>query len=489
MLTKAAHLRERGDVPEAIAAYRALLSEFPELPESWYNLGYLLRHQGAAEEAISAYETALSGGVSGPEEVYLNIAAIYADQLQAPRKALDALEAALRLKPDYLPAVLNLGNLSEDIGEREAAKAAYERALVIAPNNALALARLAGLARANSMDDPMIARLKAAIATHAHPPADAAHLWYALGRLYDTAGAFDLAYEAIERANGHSEIAAGGFKKPYNVGAEAIRTDVLARLYEQAGRPRDGIEAPSPAPIFILGMFRSGSTLLEQVLGGHPAVAAGGEFDMIPRIARGLGGDPQSQAAAPTGLIREYAQAYLTRTRSLFPDARIVTDKRPDNFWHVGLIKRLFPTAKIINTVRNPLDNLISIWSLYLDASMAYNYRIENIAGAILVERRMMAHWHHLYPGEILEVSYERLIAEPEAQIRRILDYAGLPWDPACLRFHESRGPVRTASVWQVREPLHDRAIGRWRHYERHLRARPQTRWLQMLLDGEPQPS
>lgn len=486
LLNTASRLREQGRIPEAINAYRALLDAYPDLPDSWYNLGWLLRSAGRGKEALAAYDEALKRGVAGPEEVHLNRAAILSGVLFRHADARAELDRALALEPDYLPALLNLGNLHEDLGQRAEARAAYERAVALAPGNAIALARLAGLDRARSPDDPMIARIKTLIAGGTLLPADHALLLFALGRLYDSCGAYDAAAATFAEANAGAKIAAAGRVAPYNAIGELTRADVLATTFAAVGPRETGLAAPSPEPVFILGMFRSGSTLLEQILGAHSQVGAGGEFDMIPRIARGLGKEPAAIANAPDQMLREYAEAYLSRTRSLFPDARMVTDKRPDNFWHVGLIKRLFPKAKILNTLRHPLDNLISVWGLHLDRSMNYGFRPQDIAGHIHAERRMMAHWERLFPGDVLTVKYEDVIAAPEAQVRRVLDFLGLPFEAGCLEFHRSAAPVRTASVWQVREALHDRSIGRWRHYESYLRSLPADPALDSLLAVEP---
>ncbi len=485
LLNAASRLRELGKLPEAIAAYKTLLAAYPALPDSWYNLGFMLKRLGEAEQALSAYDQALKQGVSDPQEVHLNRAVIYSDQLARPDDARIALEQALFIEPNYLPALVNLANLEEDLGRRTEARAVYERALLIAPDNAIVLSRLAGLDRASTSDDPMIARLKAAIASGRQLPADLALLQFALGRLLDTCGAYDQAFAIIETANTNARIASGGSVAPYRFEAELARADLTAAAFDAPLSRTGGLSEAEPSPVFILGMFRSGSTLTEQVFGAHSQVTPGGEIDMIPRIVRGLGGLPDSIASAPASTIREYAQAYLTRLQSKYPGAPIVTDKRPDNFWHVGLIKRLFPHARIINTVRHPLDNLISVWSLYLDASMSYSFAIEDIAAHIIAERRMMAHWNKLFPGDILTVQYEALVASPEAEVRRMLEILGLAYEPGCLDFHKTAAPVRTASMWQVREPLNDRSIGRWRNYETLLRARPAHPALGALLAAE----
>lgn len=484
LLAEAARLREIGRLPEAIEAYRRLLTAFPELPDSWYNLGWLLKRAGMAEAALAAYGEALARNVRDPEEVHLNRAAIYSDLLSQPRAALEALQAALRLNPTYLPALLNLGNLAEDMGDASVARSAYERVLSLSPGNATALARLAGLGKATTADDSMIGRIREGLATRKYPPAESAQLLFSLGRLYDSCGAYEEAFRTFEAANMHALEAARSDVTPYDAAAELALADALAQAFASAGTPGDGIADPDPQPVFIVGMFRSGSSLLERILSSHSGIAAGGELDLIPRIARRLGGDPSAQAGMRSTTVQELARAYLQHLRTLRPGARRVTDKRPDNFWNVGLIKRLFPVAKIINTLRQPLDNLVSVWATHLDPTLNYSYRIEDILGHIAAERRMMAHWSRLYPGDIFTMEYERLVGNPREEITRVLSFLGLQYEDSCLDFHKSSGSVRTASVWQVREPLHDRSVGRWLHYEASLRARVGDQKLEAYLAG-----
>ena len=485
LLNTASRLREAGHIQQAIDAYRALLAEFPALPDSWYNLGWLLRQAGMAKDALAAYDEALNQGVKGAEEVHLNRAAILSDALARPAEAKAELQKALALSPQYLPAMINLGNLHEDLGERAEARAVYEKAHTLAPGNAMALARLAGLGTAASADDPMIGKIRALIASGTLLPADLALLQFALGRLYDSCGAYSEAAAAFEAANRSARTAAAGRVAPYIAENEMRRVERAAAAFSDTHDRQTGIPDPSPQPVFILGMFRSGSTLVEQILGAHPQITPGGELDMIPRIARGLGNDPAGVSGAPEPLLKDYAEAYLTRIRTMYPGAGMVTDKRPDNFWHVGLIKTLFPKAKIINTVRHPLDTLISVWGQYLDASLNYGYTLQDIAAHAHAERRMMSNWRRMYPEDILTVPYEAVVMQPEQEVRRMLAFLGLPFDAACLEFHKAQGPVKTASVWQVREPLHDRSIGRWKHYEAYLRSLPSDPALDSLLAVE----
>jgi len=471
-----------GRVPEAIAAYRNLLTAFPDLPDSWYNLGWLCRQAGFANDALAAYDEALKRGIQGAEEVYLNRAALFADAMARPAEAKADLEKAIALNPSYLPAYLNLGNLHEDLGDRDGAKAAYLRALDLKPANAIALSRLAGLGRATSPDDPMILRIRAVLGSGVLLPADKALLLFALGRLEDSCAAYDAAAKSFADANACARIAASGNVAPYSGPDELLRADRCAAAFSTPDARTGGLLDAYPQPVFIVGMFRSGSTLLEQILGSHSQITAGGELELVTRIARGLGWDPATIAQAPATEVDKYAEAYLSRIRTMYPGAGIVTDKRPDNFWFIGLIKRMFPGARILNTVRHPLDTLVSVWTQYLASSLNYGYFPEDIASHLHAERRMMAHWERLYPGDILTVPYEQLVRNPEREIRRVLEFLNLPFEPECLDFHKTEGPVKTASVWQVREPLHGRSIGRWKNYEAYFQSLPPHPALDALL-------
>ena len=468
LLARASALRRAGRVVEAIAAYEALLAARPELPDSWYNLAWLQRQARRFESALASYQAALDRGVAGAEEVHLNRAVILADHLGRPEAAAAELEGALAIAPDYVPALLNLGNLHEDRGDRAAARAAYERARKVAPDDMLALARLAGVAELKGRDDPLIGRIEAALKGE-RTPEERSDLGFALGRALDSVGDYDAAFAAYEAANEASRQGFGAGFAGYDQAAQERFTDRLIAAFPEAV----GREGYKPnGMVFICGMFRSGSTLAEQILARHSAVTPGGELDLLPAlVARELQPYPEAAAAAGPETLVQLRDEYLAAVRAIHPDARLVTDKRPDNFLHIGLIKTLFPAAKIIHTVRDPLDNLLSLYFLHLDPGMAYALDLEDAAHWHGQYRRLMAHWKSLYPEDIFDLDYDALVAAPEAAIRGVLDFLGLEFEAECLAFHEAPGVVKTASVWQVREPLYRRASGRWRNYEKFLGA------------------
>lgn len=467
LLAQAAALRAQGKLQEAIAIYETVLQRNPALSNSWYNLGLLRRRVGEYEGALRAYDEALKRGVGSPEEVHLNKAVILSDDLRRADDARRELATALRLNPGYVPALLNLGNLAEDLGQISDAIDAYERVLSLNPHHAVALSRLSGMGAAWKDHDEAVDQLRAALAAVPGPAEDRASLLFALAQRLDAMRRFDEAFATASEARASSQLAAG------MAGAWHDRIVMERRVAMQ----REAFPAPEPRaatphpvqPVFIVGMFRSGSTLLEQILSAHEAVQSGGELPLVPRIAQLLRPYPAVVAGASRTQLDQLANVYLAEVRKIFPDAGVVTDKRPDNFEHVGLIKRMFPNARIIYTRRNPLDICVSTHFLHIDAAVSWASSPGDTAHQIIQCSRLMAHWLQLYPDDILTVDYERLLDEPEAQTRAILSFLDLPWSEACMAFHAARTQVRTASVWQVREPLHHRAVGRWRNYAGQL--------------------
>lgn len=447
---------------EAIATYRKLLAAAPDRANDWFNLALLLRRVRDFRGAIDAYGEALSKGISGPEEVLLNRAVILSEDLREPEEALVELERAHELAPHYVPALLNLGNLYEDLGAREQAERSYARALEIEPHNPLALARLADVHRFASADDPLVENLRLELAAQ-NDPAGAADLGFALGRALDQCGDYDDAFAAYEQANRASAKLSGSSYDPANAAA------FIDRIIENCSDAADRGDYNDASPVFICGMFRSGSTLAERILASHSRMTAGGELDLIPAIAAALPDFPEAAKNLSSASIERFRQFYLSSVQQLRLDPAGLTDKRPDNFLYVGLIKHIFPNAKIVHTRRDKRDNCLSVYFAHLDPGLTYAHSISAASHWYDQQERLFEHWKSLYPEDIFTLDYDALVSDPQPQVTRLLEFLGLDWDAACMTPHAGSGIVRTASAWQVREPLHGRSSGRWRNYERFV--------------------
>jgi Tfp pilus assembly protein PilF len=462
-------LERAGRLGEAEAAYQRLLARWPDLPDTWFNLAVLQRKLRHFEAALASYQQALDRGVSQPEEVHLNRGVIYSDCLRRDEAAAAELRAALALNPKFVPALLNLANLQEDLARREDALALYERVMAIDPSCHVALARHASLKTATGPDAPTVERLQSALMLPGVPPADRASLGFALGMALEKAGEYDQAFASIDEANRQSRLSAGPGGARYDRDRHERFIDALIATFSTARRPVEPTRSVVQ-PVFVCGMFRSGSTLIEQVLAGHPRVAAGGEIDFLPAAVRTeLAPFPASMSRLTPRRMADLAARYLDTLARLHPGADLVVDKRPDNFLYIGLIKTLFPDARIVHTTRDLLDNCLSIYFLHLDHSMPYALDLLDIGHYYCQYRRLMAHWKAVYGDDILDVDYDAFVREPRPVVERLLEFCGLDWSDSCLSFHERDNAVKTASVWQVRQPLYQHASGRSRRFARQL--------------------
>jgi tetratricopeptide (TPR) repeat protein len=471
MVREASALDRAGRVPDAIAAYERVLARWPELSQCWYSLAVLHRRTGDFAKALASYRQALDRGVKRPEEVHLNRGVIYSDYLRQPEAAERELHAALALNPVYVPALINFANLQEDFGRRETALTTYERILTLDPGCFVALARYANLKNVAAADDEIVGRLRRALAAPTTSVADAAALGFALGRALDQCGAYAEAFEAYATANRRSaEIARqNGFR--YDRDTEARFVDRLIAAF-----PRPGCVAGSrsgrPVPVFVCGMFRSGSTLIEQLLARHAGVTAGGELEFVPHMAQHvLAPFPESMDSISPERLEELAAAYLAKLGELFRGTDVVTDKRPDNFLFIGLIKTLFPHAKIVHTTRDALDNCLSLFFLHLDHRMGYALDLMDAGHYYRQYLRLMAHWKRVYGADIIDIPYDEFVVEPGAVARRLFEFLELEWDDRYLELPPAPRAIRTASVWQVREPIYRTSSGRAGHYSRQLAA------------------
>ena len=474
LVKRADHLLRTGQLEEAIQHYEAALALDTRLPDAWFNLGWALRASRRFEAASHAYSEALRNGIRNPEDVRLNRAAILADHLYEPEAAEEELKLAIADAPEFVPALLNLGTLYEDLGKADLAREVYRKVLNQAQGNGRAIARLAMIDIAEGEHKAPLIALEAALSS-ATSPADSAEILYAKATALDAATQYDAAFDTLVAANTMARTFARNRYDP--VAHEEFVTRLINAFPEP--RRRELERSDTLKPIFIVGMFRSGSTLIEQLLARHDAVTAGGELEYIPAITQGsLTPYPEAVMQLDGAAITSLRQDYLSEMARAVT-CGFATDKRCDNILHLGLIDTLFPEAPIIHTRRDPLDTLLSVLFLNFGEGVSYGFNQCHTAHYYIQYRRLLSHWRQLYGARIHDVDYDRLVVNPQHEIEKMLSFLGLPWSDSCLRPSTNAQSVRTASNWQIRKPLHRQSSGRWQHYARQLRPARQ-----MLIDS-----
>ncbi len=451
-------------IADVLAVYTRLSTVHPELAMAHFNRAYYLRRLGRLEEAVAAYRRAIDLGVENPAEAWSNIGIILGE-IERHDEARRAFSTALAADPRWIPALYNFGLLHEEFGERESALNVYQQVLAIDPLYHDALARIVHAQIIETPTDELLGRVSAALSRDDLTPGAREALLFAQGKALDECGEYDAAFAAYQQANSVARTRTKAYDRALiERDSQNIRNTFSARWIA------DAAPASDRAPVFVCGMFRSGTTLIEQMLGAHPALTPGGEIGYFnAALGDESAGYATVVAAAGDAGLRSLALGYLDYLDQRFPASTRVIDKRPDNFRFLGLLRGLFPAARFIIMQRHPLDTCLSIYFQQLGAGLRYASDLEDTAHYIASYRSLMEHWKALFPERILEVRYERLVEQPEVELRRVCDFLGLPWDPAVLSTPTNVSRVRTASTWQVRSPLHSDSIGRWRHYATQL--------------------
>ena len=473
LLDAAAALYAQGQLDEAARLYRRAEAADPRDIRAAYSLAVIDIRAGHAQRARRRLRAVVTRD-PGLFAAHQNLGAVCED-LELWAEAAAAYEQALALRPDAAETRFGLARVLAIVGRVEEAKDAY-RALIADPTNRpRAVVRLAVLAP-EAIGDDDLAELRRAAADPATDGQTRTGACFALGEALERRRADDEAFAAFAAGNRMRRdalIAAGGPGHPdaaaraHQAAVQSIE-DLFTAQFIARHQGRGGA---SPAPIFIVGMPRSGSSLIEQILASHGQVQGMGESaalsDLVDRDFAGA-------SAAPADW-RRLAEAYLAAMRARGwrgaegGGGRLV-DKTLENHLRVGLIHLMFPKAVILHSVRDPVDTCLACWRQLFASGNETLYDLRQIGEAYVLYRRMMRHWQSVLPGRMVEVSHEALVADPEGQTRWLVTQAcALDWDPACLRFHETKAPVRTASAAQVRQPVFQTSVGRWRRYEGRL--------------------
>ncbi|HKR76921.1 MAG TPA: sulfotransferase [Rhodanobacter sp.] len=399
----------------------------------------------------------------------------------APIQSANAFRRAMALAPEVATIHLNLAYALNALGDAEGAEHELEACVRIEPRHWYAHLLLAQLQK-QTIGHNHIARMRELLERHANDPGAQLLVNIALGKECDDLADYPAAFEHYTRGK-----AAGRRMRPYTFARDEAMFDALIRAFPAAdAEPIDG--DPTREPIFIIGMPRTGTTLLDRILSSHPDVRSAGELQNFPTLLQQASGCPtallgEADIAARTRHIdwRQLGSAYLASTRPVSGETPRFIDKMPHNFLYAGFIARALPNAKIVCLRRDPLDTCVGNFRhLFEQNSGFYDYSFDlgDIGRYYIQFDRLLAHWRKVLPGRILELPYESLVENTETAARELLDFCGLPWDDACLHSESNTTPVNTPNAWQVRAPVYQRAIGHWRHYE------PQLRDLRWMLAG-----
>ncbi len=500
-------LREKGQLEEAKACYTESLRLNPNLGMTYNNMGQALQEEGRYEEASNWYQQALQRDSQSVRihcnyaslllelerddeaitryqialqidpshaEVHCGLGTVLREKGQA-QNALTCYREAIRLKPELAAAHSQMGHLLEELGQLDEAETSLRQALKCDPQHASAMGQLATLRRSKLPAEDGEA-MRQLLAQPDLSEIKRSSLSYGLAQYLDATGGYSEAAELLRQANSWRKADWERRGKGYSPADHARYVDKLIATFtpEFFERVR-GFGLETVRPIFIVGLPRSATTLTEQILASHSLVFGAGElriaregFDSLPTLMNRQDSSLECLNQLDQATTRLVAQRHLDRLRELNNRASRVVDKMPDNYLNLGFLQVLFPKAQFIHTRRDLRDVSVSCWMTNF-RQIRWACDPEHISSRFCQYQRVMEHWRKVLPVPVLEVDYEQTVSDLEGVARRLLDWCGLEWEPACLEFHQTQRSVRTASVIQVRQPIYTRSVARWKHYEQDL--------------------
>jgi tetratricopeptide (TPR) repeat protein len=448
---------------EAEQQFRRAIGIRPNFPEAYFNLAGVLQMTGRWSELEVPLRRALKLKPSYIDaRVGLGNGFVVQGRLEEAR---DCYEKVLRLAPRNVLSLVGMGQIDALQGRFAEAEATYRAALEVDPASSYAWAGLVWLRKMTPADGAWLKRAEE-IADKDLTPVDEATLRFAIGKYCDDVGDFARAFRNYQRANELHKMRAA----PYNREARARLVDDLMRVYtpEALARARAG-GSGSARPVFVVGMPRSGTSLVEQIIASHPAATGAGELHFWTVVARNHERVIRQEVLAEP-LRKKVAAEYLRVLAGHSADALRVIDKAPYNSDYLGLIHSVYPNARMIYVRRDPIDTCLSCYFQQFAPVMNYTMDLSDLAHYYREHRRLVAHWRGVLPPQsLLEVPYAELVADQEKWTRRILEFLGLPWDERCLDFHKTARAVTTASTWQVRQRIYKSSVERWRNYKKFI--------------------
>ena len=448
---------------------RRALELAPGFTAARSNLATVLYKQNKAGEAIAELERIEQEGSANLGHTSLKAAAL--GRIGGHDEALSLYRVLLETRPDEPKLWMSFGHILKTVGEQAESIAAYRRALDLQPTLGEAWWSLANL-KTIRFDDTDVAKMKAALAAPGLGKEDCFHLHFALGKALEDQGSAEASFSHYAEGNRLRRSLVD--YAPADVHNHVERS--MALFTAEFFAAREALGSSAPDPIFIVGMPRAGSTLVEQILASHPAIEGTAELPDIPAMvrrldARKMRGDPslypECLAGLDSGALKALGAEYLERAQvQRFTDRPLFIDKLPNNWAHVGLIRLILPNAKIIDARRHPLACGFSNFKQHYARGQRFSYDLAEIGAYYRDYVALMRHFDKILPGYVHRVIHEELVADPETEVRRLLDFLGLPFDQACLAFYENPRAVRTASSEQVRRPISREGLDRWKAFE-----------------------
>ncbi len=491
----------KNDVQRAVESYQQAVSINPEYLAAWVNLGICARGLGTHDTAIKAFSKAIAADPKSFHAHY-NLALVYCDAKDMD-KALASLNAALELNPASPEAQFQMGFLQELLKNHGSAVQHYREVIAATPNSDRAhthagsclqmigrfeegaghLKQAIEINPANGRAQYLLASSEQAVSDAAFreildgqlrrrelPATDLASLQFAAGRLDERAQDHDGAFQHYKAGNtiqgAGYRVGAGDYSALADRVCEVFNREYVAEL-ATGGNASD-------RPVFVVGVPRSGTSLVEQIVASHPQGYGAGELSNLPDVSALPGIDmnkpfPESYADLTPAQIGTMAERYMADFPSAAQSAVRVVDKTPDPAMWLGVITAMFPNAAIIHCERDPMDTLWSLYAQNFSASLPYACAFETLAAYYGHHLRLMDHWRKILPATISNIRYEELVSDPQGMIPKVVAAARLEWDDRCLDFHTHERSVTSASLWQVRQPMFEGSIGKWKRFEAHL--------------------
>ncbi len=458
-----AALSRLGRYLEAREQFRRAVELDPRLADAHSNLGSALLWTGHVIEAEAPLRRALK---LSPKHVDAHVAlgrTLYG--VRRLRDAQDAYEKALKLAPSNVHALVGLGQIAASEGRFGDAETLFRGASEREPKVPGAWAGLSGLRKMTTADAAWV-EVAEKIAAGKLAPVEEASIRFAIGKYYDDVGDFSRAFRSYQRANELQRMAADGYDKE----VRSSFVDDMVRLYtrDALSEEQPG-SSSSPKPVFVVGMMRSGTSLIEQIIASHPSAAGAGELDFWNDAVRKRRPGVQRELL-PADTRKQLSSAYLQTLTRYSSHALRVVDKSTFNSDYLGIIHTVFPQARILYVQRDPIDTCLSCYFQQFSTALTFTMDLSDLAHYYRQHHRLISHWRAvLPPGTLLMVPYEELVLEQEKWTRQIIDFLGLEWDPRCLEFEKTERTVLTASQWQVRQKIFRSSVERWRNYRKFV--------------------